>query len=1069
VAAVCALFGASLTSAAVVQAAPASTVVTQRVADSGPISVPACPGTTSNSAGSMNTPQGFVLPEGSGLATALREGKTIMLYGNHGTEYLNSEGENDSRGQGGLPYCGARLLDSGELEVDWRFCTDQGKAGCAHLPPSSEWTGTPTNPLNVEQRLQIANILMDARLATKRDRALVQLQVWCVSDDWAEGSVNTSAQNYFNSHDFSAASSSNPEARHLTTDEARCNYLPDLVQEPELSVAGPAAELAAGDTGQFTVTTNITTPVLIGTAPDTTIKLCPVEQRGVTFDGRTLQLDEGGTATLCATLPRTGTLTVTADSGDLPQAGELGLLWNGDTGCQVFADYIQGSAVRIERSASARFVGTGTFQVAKTFAGVSPSDGDLDDAAIAVSYAVTGGPALPSGTPESGTLLLNAGNGFTATGPSYPDGTVVVLEERSVTGLPASLEQVSAAWSVDGSPVSGGEVTITVGDGRTAALVLENTLAALIGTFEVRKDFAFDNGSTTPPPGIEVEVLWWVKGQDQSTAQVIVLNEDNGFAAFPGADQSTPELFPVGTTILLEEVEQTLPGGISNVVDWGSNTDPDYTGTGNRGMVTIAQAWNPDEHTPGGNTTAAEVSLTNGVAINRGSLTVQKLVAESESGATEPGVGEGPFDDLEIAVTATWSHPDPLVTAAGSNVLLLNESNGWRTGLGVDLPDGTVVTLEETGIYSSDPSISWDEEPSWSCATCIPPLDGVVGGTQSVVITDGQGPGQPIADLSISLTNTYRVLMGSFSVEKLVSGDIDREDPRLDGITFIVNWESTDQARPEGAMSLTAPSWVANPSDADGAVVRFPIGTTVFLDEVDPPAIPGVVWGEDPEWSVGDEGTDAAITIVSEDTPAGPEASLMLTNRAELHEGSFSVAKFVHSIAPADVDGVRFEVTYRSTEPQGEYEGSLFVVNDEEAFSESFPAGTVIVLDEVLPAPLEGTTGWETPVFVDQNGDALSEPVTITVGDGTDVRLNLINTTVEPPSPTPPAPTPPAPDPSDPQTPGSGSATPSAAATAGGDLARTGVGVDLGMLILIALVLGTTGLALRRRPRQRMR
>nr|WP_237464990.1 DUF5979 domain-containing protein [Leucobacter luti] len=723
-----------------------------------------------------------------------------------------------------------------------------------------------------------------------------------------------------------------------------------------------------------------------------------------------LQLSEPGAATLCAYSTTSAAVSVTADTGDLPQAAGLNLLWNGNTGCQVFADYFEGARVRLAQTANANFIGSGTFTVTKAFDGVSPTAGDLDDVTIELSYSVTGGPALPPGTPNSGRLVLNHANGFAATGPSYPDGTTVSIAETAITGLPASLEQQSASWTVDGAATPGDTVEITIGDGSTVAVALTDTLSELLGTFEVRKSFAFTDGSTTPPAGTEVEVRWWLQGAAESTAETITLNAAHGFISLPGTDTGNPTLFPLGTTILLEEVPQTIPG-VSNVIDWGGNTDPSYTGPGNRGMVTIAEEWNPASHTPGGDTSAAEVQLTNGIDIDNGSLTVRKLV-QDDGGGTQPGMGSGPFDDVEILVTASWVHVQLNVT--GSNVLLLNASNNWTAGLGTDLPVGTEVTLQETEIRSTGPSIEWVGDPSWSCENCTPPFVNVPAETQSVSIT-AAAAGEAIPDLALVMTNGYRIMTGSFAVEKIVAGDIDRDDDRLAGVEFVAAWASSDPSQPGGELVLSAPDWAAVPVNDAGDPVNFPLGTEITLSEITLPAIPGVVWGDDVMWSIGDQGLDASLTIVDEG--AAPSAAVTLTNFAELHEGSFSIAKYVHSIAPTDTTDARFEVSYRSPGDTPAYAGTLTVTNDDEVFSDAFPAGTELLLEEILPESLPGTAGWQAPQFVDGEGTVLEAPVLITIGDGTDVRVELINTTVEPDDPRPTPPDPNDPSPQDPITP----------------------------------------------------
>lgn len=55
-----------------------------------------------------------------------------------------------------------------------------------------------------------------------------------------------------------------------------------------------------------------------------------------------------------------------------------------------------------------------------------------------------------------------------------PYGTVVSIRELSFTSTPATTGWAGVSWTVDGTPVTGGTATVTVGDGTSAAIVATN-------------------------------------------------------------------------------------------------------------------------------------------------------------------------------------------------------------------------------------------------------------------------------------------------------------------------------------------------------------------------------------------------------------------------------------------------------------------------------------------------------------------------------------------------------------------------------------------------------------------
>ncbi|MFZ4843638.1 DUF5979 domain-containing protein [Mycetocola saprophilus] len=974
-----------------------------------------CAGTTTNREGQQNYPPVVTIAPGGTADAALRAGKTVFQYENRGNlVFRDGDIIPNEAGAGGLPYCSSRIDADGTVVNEWAFCTDQHLAGCANKPgtPESEWgSDRPTQELTPDERAQIAYLLAEPDLSTKRSRALLQTQIWCISEGFSPGTVQRSAQNYFNSHQL-LQNSADPNNRWLSEEDARCADVPVLPVTPTLTLQGPTQPLDVGDLARFTLATNLTTPITLTGAP---MQLCPSVQPGVTLSNNVITLSQAGNATLCATSASHGPLNITADSGGIGLLGSLAMAWSLDRSCQAFISYRAGSVARLTPSATADFVGYGSFQITKKmdYEGTL-TPGDLDDVLIEVAYEVVG--SVPPGSVPSGVLNLNPTNGFSAHGPRYPVGTQIRLTEHlDDSGLPPSLKWEGAQWSVDGTVVPDAP-TLTIGDNTSIQVVLTNTVIDQLGTFEVIKHFV---DTTIPLDGVEVTVAWQAAGRQGE----ILLNQANGFRGHPGTG-STVELFPIGTRVELTESSVTgLPAGTEFAPDWGSNTIPGSNPP--RGEVTIAEVW--DDTNP---ITASEISLTNGLDDFRGSLRVTKALNPSEPGQT---LGEGALDDVMIQVNATWP--------GGSNVLLLTEENGWSAGLGYDLAPGTEVTLQESLIFSSDPAVAWGEYPEWSCdptSTCRTNADG------TITVTIGEG-----TDAAVRMTNTATILRGTFRVEKALDGDLEITDPRLAETRYIVDWTSSDPRHPAGSLSLDAAnSWRAGPTDAEGTVIRFPRGTVVTLTEsANTSNDPGLAW-RDHEWSIGEMGDGSAqIVIVEVDDPV----TLTLTNTVELDEGAFTIEKLVHSLGALPIEDTDFIVHYTDGD---QIEGELRVRAGEQTSSPAFPTGTVLTLSEAAPGAIAGKPGeWAEPVFVLEDGTRVSGSLEVTIGAGQNVRVELENTFTEPPPENPPTI-----PPTEPPVPGDTPPPPGHTPPGPPTLSATGAEGLVPSLLLAALLLGLGGL-----------
>jgi uncharacterized repeat protein (TIGR01451 family) len=316
---------------------------------SGSITLPACDGATSTASGVDNTPGAFVLPDGSTAANDLRAGKTVFLYDGKGFIVTRADGTYVGTGAR-VPYCGAKLNSSGKVTVDWRFCTDESLGGCATEPPSV----VPSNSkLTATQAGQIAHLLHNADLSTKRARSILQIQIWCISESRAPGTAYSGAIQYFNSPGrlFNDTDPANPESAYITTAEATCADVPVLPQTPTLEVSGPTSPVAIGSPATFRVTANFAGPIDLALSGVSSLQLCPSNQAGVSLSGLTLTLAQPATVTVCATRTTPGRVSLSASADGIAQADQLTYA-NAGSSCQVFADYAEGSTASVSASAA---------------------------------------------------------------------------------------------------------------------------------------------------------------------------------------------------------------------------------------------------------------------------------------------------------------------------------------------------------------------------------------------------------------------------------------------------------------------------------------------------------------------------------------------------------------------------------------------------------------------------------------------------------------------------------------------------------------------------------------------
>lgn len=598
----------------------------------------------------------------------------------------------------------------------------------------------------------------------------------------------------------------------------------------------------------------------------------------------------------------------------------------------------------------------GSFTVQKALSGdFTLDDPEFANASIPIEYSYVD-PA--NELTVEGTLTLNQANAFTATGPTLQTGTVVTLIEGTPTGTPPNVEWGGISWTVDGGPAQAQPVEITIGDATTIALVVTNEVTEVFGSFEVTKAFSGDFPADDPQLADVVITVSWQAGELSGDVE---LTQAGGWAATPTTLDGAPVVFPLGTVVTLTETGRT--GGPPNLewgeVSWGANANPaDPT----QGLVTVSSE-----------TVPAAITLTNGTIELFGTFGIAKQVS-GDFDLTSPEMATAQF-----TVTATWE--------GGSQVLVLNQANAWATGLGVNLPTGTVVTLSEAAPSGTGPSVEWGTDPAWSGDGVIPNDDG----TATITIGDGTNP-------QLTVTNVATELRGTFEVSKTVTGDMDLTDPQLAGAIFTVAWESSDGQ--SGSFDLVAPDWTGGPVDGD-APVTFPLGTTVNLSE---PTIsgtgPSVAWGEI-SWTPGDQGDGTAIVTIASDTEP---LAIALTNQVSELTGTFGIEKQLagdFDFTSPEMQDSQFTVLASWPAAPGLEAGEVeLVLNAGNQWSApagvDLPTGTVVTLSEIAISGTGASVEWGDESWsgegltVNEDGTA-----SFVVGDNTAPTFTVTNEVTE--------------------------------------------------------------------------
>ena len=231
----------------------------------------------------------------------------------------------------------------------------------------------------------------------------------------------------------------------------------------------------------------------------------------------------------------------------------------------------------------------------------------------------------------------------------------------------------------------------------------------------------------------------------------------------------------------------------------------------------------------------------------------------------------------------------------------------------------------------------------------------------------------------VTVTNTATVKEGSFQAHKQIDGTAAAEAMIPAGTTFTVDY--TYPAGPgfdAGSGSLELP--------ADGTVVttgELPVGAVLTFAEAPPAAVPGLAWGES---------TFMPATLTIGDGQVG---QLTLTNVVSATNGTFRAHKELRGstaateLVPADTT-FTLNYSYPAGDGFAAGSGTLQVRADgTPVTSDELPAGAVVTVSEVAPAPVDGVV-WGTPQV---------SPATVTIGAGQVVEVTVTNPVAPQPVP----------------------------------------------------------------------
>ena len=367
----------------------------------------------------------------------------------------------------------------------------------------------------------------------------------------------------------------------------------------------------------------------------------------------------------------------------------------------------------------------GSFAVQKTVAGdYRLTDAELKTLNFVAAYTASNG--------TSGTLDLNAQNGWSAAAGVLPVGAKVTVTEVTPTSLPASVSWEGYRWlPVAGVDISkdGQTAVLEIEDGAepTIRLTLENSFTAVKNTFSVEKVVEGDYALTDP----ELSGLTFTAPYTASNGAegALELNQAGNWAATPG------EEFPVGTVITVTEAKVSgLPAHVTwSGYRWLDGDGYVVSGDGTSVSFTVTAA-----------PVAPKLTLQNSFSTVLGGFTLTKQVT-GDAAEMVP-------DDLEF--TAEFS-----IDGGGSWAALPAMTKGAVVSGPSDIKLGTTVLIRELA-PAAVPGVTWGA-PAFSGAGVKP---GAGEEPSSFVIGSSSSPVQ------VLLSNPTNPSNGQFQVTKKITG-----------------------------------------------------------------------------------------------------------------------------------------------------------------------------------------------------------------------------------------------------------------------------------------------------------
>lgn len=343
--------------------------------------------------------------------------------------------------------------------------------------------------------------------------------------------------------------------------------------------------------------------------------------------------------------------------------------------------------------------------------------------------------------------------------------------------------------------------------------------------------------------------------------------------------------------------------------------------------------------TPGNN---IAVALTNEARL--GAVSIEKTLEGDAAGqvATDRAFEVTASVDTSALGSSFPVQPDRTVQVTADEPVVLD-----------GLPIGSVVSFTETQPVDDD-TFTWG----------TPAID-----PESLTITAAEAS----TPAQVTVTNTVRRTVGTFSVSKTVAGDQAENAAVPETVTVEAAWDG-------GSKTLTLPT--------DGTAVPLGedllVGTDVTLRETPLSDGSGIAWGS-PTWSgdgVSLDGTAAVVTVGRD-----ADASVSVTNYAATSTAGISLLKGVGGAAASEVpSGTDFPVTASWTDGDGSPQSKELMINADAPTSlgVELPAGTVVTITEGTRPALE-TVIWGSVVIagtgVTDNGDGSA---TIVVSDQQD-------------------------------------------------------------------------------------